>query len=131
MLCKMYVCTLFFLKTKIMNTPIPFQIINWSNIEATIHPGITGHASWKTIKFGNLRLRQVTYSPNYLADHWCQLGHIIYCLQGSMETELAIGEKHTLNAGETYIVSDNQSSHRTFSENGCVLFITDGGFLDI
>jgi hypothetical protein len=108
---------------------IPFQITDWDNIPVTEHAGETGIALWKTLQLGNLRIRMVEYSANYKADHWCQLGHVIFCVEGEMRTELSGGQEYTLTKGMSYQVSDNLSSHRTSSENGVKLFIIDGDFL--
>jgi hypothetical protein len=110
---------------------IPFQITNWENVPATEHPGETGMAIWKTLQFGDLRIRMVEYSANYLADHWCSKGHIIYCIEGEMVSELLDGSKHTLYKGSSYVVSDNMSSHRSFSKDGVKLMIIDGAFLKL
>jgi len=48
---------------------IPFGITDWSQVEAADHPGETGMAYWRTMNFGDLRVRLVEYSPAYLADH--------------------------------------------------------------
>jgi len=108
---------------------IPFQTINWDAIENTTHPGETGLALWKTLNFDGLRLRIVEYSPGYLADHWCQKGHIVHCLSGSFTTELETGEKFRLSTGMSYIVSDDMSSHRSLTDEGVKLLIADGDFL--
>ena len=110
-------------------TNIPFQITDWSKIEPEAVNGETGSATVRAIEFGSLRVRLIEYSANYKADHWCQKGHIIYCVYGEMETELADGTKHTLKKGMSYEVSDNMSSHRTTSEKGVKLFVVDGEFL--
>ncbi len=39
------------------------------------------------------------------------------------------GEKTLLSKGQTYVVSDELSSHRSFSEKGVKLLIADGDFL--
>lgn len=106
-------------------SPFPFSITDFSTIEPTIHSGITGHAEWRTLQRDDIRIRLVTYSPNYLADHWCSKGHIIFCVEGEMETELNDGSKHLLTKGLMYTVGDNCGEHRTFSKNGCVIFIVD------
>jgi hypothetical protein len=111
--------------------PIPFHITDWEHIPVTEHRGEKGIATWRTITYNDLRIRVVEYSPGYLADHWCERGHIIFCLEGSMTTELSTGEKFELKAGMSYEVSDNMSSHRTFTETGAKLFIVDGGFLKL
>jgi len=106
-------------------SPFPFSITDFSTIEPTIHSGITGHAAWRTLHRDDIRIRLVTYSPNYLADHWCSKGHIIFCVEGEMETELNDGSKHLLTKGFMYTVGDNCGEHRTFSKDGCVIFIVD------
>jgi quercetin dioxygenase-like cupin family protein len=108
---------------------IPFQTVDWTDIEHTAHAGETGTALWQTLQFDGLRMRMVEYSKGYLADHWCQKGHIVHCLEGSFESELQNGDSFTLTKGMTYIVSDNLSSHRSVSENGVKLLIVDGDFL--
>jgi mannose-6-phosphate isomerase class I len=110
---------------------INFQTIDWTNVEKTEHQGETGVAYWQTKQFEGLRVRMVEYSPNYLADHWCEKGHIVQCLEGEFVSELANGETFTLSKGMTYIVSDEVSSHRSVSANGVKLLIIDGDFLKL
>ena len=38
---------------------LPFGTTDWSQVEPTEHPGITGRALWRTCKFGDLRVRMV------------------------------------------------------------------------
>lgn len=108
---------------------IQFQTIDWTTVEKTQHNGETGTAHWQTLHFGNLRIRLVVYSENYFADHWCQKGHIVHCLEGEFETELENGNRTILTKGMSYIVSDNLSSHRSISTGGVTLLIIDGNFL--
>jgi len=108
---------------------INFQTIDWSKIEKSFHPGETGEALWQTLQFAGLRIRMVEYSAGYLADHWCQKGHVLHCLEGEFESELETGEVFALTAGMTYVVSDNLSSHRSISKGGVKLLIIDGDFL--
>lgn len=108
---------------------IPFQTIDWNGLEKTEHSGDSGTAFWQTILYDGLRLRKVEYTKGYLADHWCQKGHIVHCLEGEFISELSTGEKIKLSAGDTYIVSDDLSSHRSMSQNGVKLLIIDGDFL--
>lgn len=110
--------------------PIPYQIIDWSNVAVTSHPGEKGTAYWRTLDYGDLRIRMVEYSPGYVADHWCEKGHIFFCLKGELVSELSDGSCHVLTENMSYHVSDNMSKHRSTSKNGAVLFILDGKFLN-
>jgi hypothetical protein len=108
---------------------IPFQNIDWNKIEKTEHQGTTGVAHWQTIQLGGLRIRKVSYSKNYFADHWCQKGHIVHCLEGQFISEMEDGKQVELSKGMTYVVSDDLSSHRSISKEGVTLLIIDGDFL--
>lgn len=111
--------------------PIPFHVTDWEQLPVTEHRGEKGMSTWRTITYNDLRIRVVEYSPGYFADHWCQRGHILYCLEGSMTTELTNGQTFELKAGMSYEVSDDMSSHRSFTESGAKLLIVDGGFLKL
>ncbi|MFL9925780.1 DHCW motif cupin fold protein [Herbaspirillum lusitanum] len=104
---------------------LPFGTTDWSTIEATEHPGITGKALWRTCKFGDIRVRMVEYTPGYLADHWCVKGHILLCLEGELLTELEDGRTFMLKPGVSYQVADNAEPHRSSTTIGAKLFIVD------
>ena len=104
---------------------IPFGTTVWSQISPTEHKGETGMALWRTQQFGNIRARLVEYSPGYLADHWCTKGHILFCLEGELHTELADGRKFVLTPGTSYQVADNAEPHRSHTTTGAKLFIVD------
>ena len=108
---------------------IPFETIDWNQIAKTEHPGESGTAYWQTLELDGLRIRKVTYSENYIADHWCQKGHIVHCLEGEFISELENGQKFELVKGMTYVVTDNDSSHRSITIKGVELLIIDGDFL--
>lgn len=110
---------------------IPFQTIDWSAIPATEHPGITGMAYWRTMQFAGFRVRYVEYSANYEADHWCQKGHIAYCIKGEVVNHLEDGTQNKLTPGMSYIVSDELSSHKSITEIGVHLLLIDGDFLSL
>lgn len=112
-----------------MSAGFPFQTIDWSAVEKTVHPGESGTAWWQTVQLPGLRIRIVEYSPGYLADHWCQKGHIVHCLQGEFTSELQNGENFRLSEGMSYVVADEMSSHRSVSTAGVKLLIVDGDFL--
>jgi hypothetical protein len=104
---------------------IPFQITDWESIHPTVHPGTQGVAYWRTKSHGSIRVRMVEYSPGYVADHWCEKGHILLCLQGELLTELADGRTVRIGPGMTYEVADGAEPHRSSSPGGAKLFIVD------
>ena len=106
-------------------TDIPFGTTEWSSVEATEHAGESGTARWRTRHFGPVRVRMVEYSPGYHADHWCEKGHILLCLAGDLETELADGRRFRLGPGMSYQVADHAEPHRSRSHSGATLFIVD------
>lgn len=110
---------------------IPFQTIDWDSIPKTEHNGETGMAYWQTILVDGLRIRMVEYSEGYVADHWCQKGHIVHCLEGEFVNELDNGKSQIISKGMSYIVSDDLSSHRSSTHTGAKLLIVDGKFLSI
>jgi len=104
---------------------IPFTTTNWSTLPTTEHQGETGTAFWRTQHFGDLRVRMVEYVPGYRADHWCSKGHVLLCLEGELETELADGRRFTLKPGQSYQVADGAEPHRSRTAIGAKLFIVD------
>ncbi|WP_412543570.1 DHCW motif cupin fold protein [Longispora sp. K20-0274] len=104
---------------------VPFGTTDWSLVPATEHPGTTGTATWRTARFGDLRVRMVDYSPGYLADHWCDKGHVLLVLEGTLTTELAGGGTVTLEAGSSYQVGDDTEAHRSSTTTGARLFVVD------
>lgn len=106
-------------------TDIPFGTTDWSTIEPTEHAGERGLALWRTRQFGDIRVRMVEYSPGYLANHWCSKGHVLLCLAGRLDTELADGRTFTLEPGMSYQVADGAEPHRSSTAVGARLFIVD------
>ena len=110
-------------------TAIAFQTTNWEAVPRILKEGENGMATYRTLMFDGFRVRMVEYSAGYRANHWCKAGHIVYCIEGEMTSELRDGRTFTLRQGMSYIVSDDVSYHRSVSENGVKLMIIDGGFL--
>ena len=104
---------------------IPFGTTDWSEVTPTEHPGETGRAFWRTRQFGPIRVRMVEYTPGYLADHWCQKGHVLLVLEGELHTELADGRTVVLKPGQSYQVADGDLAHRSKTAVGAKLFIVD------
>jgi hypothetical protein len=109
-----------------MNIPaFDFQTLDWDKVKKEQYKGETGVAYWQLQMVNDIRIRMVEYSANYKADHWCSKGHIIYCIEGEMNTQLKDGRIAKLTKGMCYFVGDNSEPHRSSTETGCKLFIVD------
>jgi quercetin dioxygenase-like cupin family protein len=104
---------------------IPFGTTDWSDLPAERKPGETGWADWKVRQFGDVRVRMLEYSPGYRADHWCSKGHILFCLEGELVTELEDGRVFTLRPGMSHQVADHAEPHRSSTKVGAKLFVVD------
>jgi hypothetical protein len=105
---------------------LPFTDVHWDALPGTEHKGESGHALWRTLNNGDVRMRVVEYSPGYVADHWCDRGHVIYVIEGVLETELRDGRRFTFPAGSGYTVSDfGGAAHKSSTITGARLFIVD------
>jgi quercetin dioxygenase-like cupin family protein len=72
-----------------------------------------------------IRVRLVEYSSGYKANHWCNKGHILHCIEGEMDTELKDGRIMKLSQGMSYFAGDDCEAHRSSTQTGCRLFIVD------
>ena len=105
---------------------LPFTVTDWMKVEPTRHAGDSGEALWRTLNIGDLRVRLVEYTPGYVANHWCDRGHVLYVLEGELVTELKDGRRFTLKPGMSYQVSDHgDAAHRSSTTTGARLFIVD------
>ncbi len=110
-------------------TDIAFNVVDWEQVGATRHAGDAGHAVWRTRVFGpegnQIRVRMVEYTAGYEADHWCSKGHVLFCLEGELDTVLADGRTFKLLPGMSYQVADDAEPHRSSTAIGAKLFIVD------
>jgi quercetin dioxygenase-like cupin family protein len=104
---------------------VPFMTTDWASVPETAYPGETGTAYWRTLEVGNIRVRMVRYSPGYLADHWCERGHVLLVLEGELVTELRDGSRHRMGPGMSYQVAGGAAPHRSRTDDGATLFIVD------
>jgi hypothetical protein len=104
---------------------LPFGVTDWSLVERTEHKGEAGVAYWRSLHFGDVRVRMVEYTAGYVADHWCEKGHILLCLSGELHTELKDGRRVVLGPGMSYQVADGAEPHRSSTAVGATLFIVD------
>jgi hypothetical protein len=105
---------------------IPFTVVDWSAMPATIIAGASGTSSERSFKIGDIRVRMVDYSGGYLADHWCDRGHVLLVIEGELVSELKDGRTFLLKQGMSYNVSDfGDEPHRSFTPTGARVFIVD------
>jgi quercetin dioxygenase-like cupin family protein len=92
---------------------IPFEITDWSDVEPTRHAGLSGEALWRTRHVGpegnRIRIRMVEYTPGYVADHWCQKGHVLLVLEGELETVLADGRVYAYQVSLQALTADERT----------------------
>ncbi len=90
-----------------------FGVVDWNRVGS------------RAFALGDIRLRQVEYAPGYLADHWCEKGHIVVVLEGELVIELRDGRRFVLRPGMSCHVADGREPHRASSTTGARLFIVD------
>ena len=71
-------------------------------------------------------MRLVVYSQDFVADHWCHKGHIVFVISGQLVIEHQDAARYTLAPGTSYHVADNDGSpHKVLSKDGATVFIVD------
>jgi len=105
---------------------LPIGVIDWSRVPAVIQAGEMGTATARTCDLGNITLRLVVYSSGFKADHWCNKGHIVYVISGSLVIEYEDETRIALSTGKSWHAPDDaKSPHRVLCEAGATLFIVD------
>lgn len=88
--------------------------------------GETGRSLARTLEVHDLRVRLVEYEAGYLADHWCDRGHVVHVVDGELTLELRDGRTVALRKGDCFVVSDHgDASHRIRTAAGGTAFIVD------
>jgi hypothetical protein len=102
------------------------QVLDWANAPLMETPGASGVATARSLHSGDVQIRLVSYSRDYVADHWCSKGHIVFVVEGALTIEYQDGGRHDLEAGNSYLVGDNERSpHKVVSPTGASIFIVD------
>ena len=105
--------------------PAAFRAIEWHEEPETDHPGSTGTSSWKTVEWGDARIRVVRYSEGFSSDHWCGKGHIVHVVEGAIDLALEDGRRYALRTGTTFAVGDGVDRHTLSSHRGALVLIVD------
>ena len=98
---------------------------DWNDVSIEKNNAETGFAINRTKSAGNITVRYIEYSSNYIADHWCEKGHIVFVISGELMIEHINGESHHLKKGMTFIIGDNTLEHKAKSEVGAKVLIVD------
>ena len=100
-----------------------FEVTEWSTVEpSSPAAGVTARA-WQQ---GSMRVRLLDYAPGFVSDHFCEKGHLAFCLSGAVELELRDGRTLTVRAGQSFQAPDGAAeAHRARSPEGARLFIVD------
>jgi len=105
---------------------IPTGVADWMTLPPSSQPGQSGNATVRTRQLGDIQVRLIHYSADYVADHWCTKGHIVFVVSGEVLIEHQCGRTFSLKQGMTYHVSDQDGDgHRLSSEAGASLFIVE------
>ena len=106
--------------------PTVFTVTNFAEIPSSVEVGQCGDSLSRTVVSGRLRLRLVDYQAGYVADHWCDRGHVFYVLEGEIDVELRDGRRFSLRPGMSFHVSDyGDAAHRVSTARGGAAFIVD------
>ena len=100
--------------------------VDWRQMPAVAQAGETGSATARSRDVGGVQLRIVEYGAGYLADHWCDKGHILFVRAGDLVIEHEDGHRYELGAGMSWHVADDTPpAHRVRCERGATVFIVD------
>ena len=104
---------------------VPYTGIDLAELPPAEQSGQTGMVRSRMVETGNVRVRILEFGPGYIADHWCERGHVAYVIEGEVVNELSDGKRSVLTAGMSFAVGDGTPSHRTSSRAGARVFIVD------
>lgn len=112
--------------------PFAFGTTDWSRIEPTEHKGEIGMAAWRPGAHATSAPSRTASGCAWSSTRpatWpiirCNKGHILFCMEGELETTLEDGRKFVLTAGMSYQVGDNAEAHQSYTRTGARLFIVD------
>jgi hypothetical protein len=105
---------------------LPTDATTWAGMPVFAQAGATGTATGRSRQLGDIQVRLVEYSRDYVSDQWCPKGHIVYVVDGSLVIEHQDGRTFEIGAGSSYQVGDDDPApHRVVSKNGATIFVVD------
>ena len=99
------------------------EVTDWATVPMTDRMGASGVSTHRTRNVGDVQMRFVSFGRDYVADHWCQTGHIIFVIDGKITIEHEDGRQYDVGAGMSYHVGD--VPHRVSSQRGASIFVID------
>jgi hypothetical protein len=106
--------------------PVAFAAVDFASIPPAVESGASGESISRVSERGDLRMRLVEYDAGYVADHWCDRGHVFFVLRGKIDVELRDGRTFSLGPKMSFAVSDNcDAAHRVSTKQGGVAVIVD------
>ena len=100
-------------------------LVDWQDIPSDQVKGKAGFTISKLQMMGDTKIRLVEYSANYIADHWCDKGHVLFVLEGELEIHYQNETSHLVKKGMTYLVGDDSMAHMAVSKEGAKVLIID------
>jgi hypothetical protein len=105
---------------------LPIGITDWSLVTPSVQQGGLGTATKRIRQFGDMKIRLIEFSANFVSDQWCDKGHIVFVAAGGVTIVHKNGDTYPLSQSGTYHVSDDVASpHRLESRNGATIFVVD------
>jgi quercetin dioxygenase-like cupin family protein len=105
--------------------PIPLTLIDWNTIATEDLAGDSGTARMRIVERADVRMRLVTFSPGYRADHWCDRGHVVHVICGALTIDLRDGRSEAVGEGMSFVVGTGIDAHLVRTECGATVLIVD------
>lgn len=99
--------------------------INWDALAMNELAGETGSTLYKEVISDGLRVRIAEYSAGYKSAEWCDKGHIIHCISGTLILHLKNGSDIKLKEGESILLGSSDPHIATTGDTSARVFIID------
>src|SRR5271154_467070 len=83
------------LRMKLDNLPI--GITDWSLVTPSVQQGGLGTATKRIRQFGDIKIRFIEFSANFVSDQWCHKGHIVFVVAGGVTVVHQNGHTYPLS----------------------------------
>jgi len=111
--------------TEMILENINTQLIDWESTAPIETKGKTGVNTAHEFSSGGYKIRLLVYSSNYESDHWCEKGHIIHCIEGSMMLKIKDRKDIYLSAGKSLLLGEGDHHMAVTGDVSAKIFIID------